>query len=1554
MPFLRLSIFLCIWYGRAGLLSRGVDVGVSLAQNDTIQESLVKHTSRDLATTDVEQHHAAGYPATHPVLQSCIVHMGCFNFVAPPRPNAAPEKIADQHRASVALSEISSELEGMATSPFKDDTSTWSVITVWALFWGCVILIRIWSIFHGHNVDARWSSERLELIAWQRGYWNWLGLSWTTRWIYRLSNLLSEEKAMVEDLGTLGHPDDEAEACFARFSQLWEEEVQTHGIEQASLWRIIIKFVTWRLISVVTACTALVFFFDFIARVFIVEIAVNYVVRVAAQAEIDNAIGVSRESMLMPVLAGLVAFWAIPMTCVCCDIASSLIVGRKCIRIQQALLTAIYRKAQRLPPGARDVDAEDEDSLVNLVNADVLLAFDNFVCRLVQTVVAVITLCFLMAIAFSRLKLAIFGGFIGVAPIGVLMFVGVLANVRYNEFQVHETRKRVSLMQEILQGIRTIKCCAWDRAALREVFRIRERELQWLKMFWWAVGFFVMSVQSVGPVLIFCTLASHVYWYHTMSSSLIFVCIQVLNNLRDLTKCIGDNLGRLPGIFAAVGRIDRFLRQPEAPMLSRGHAGDLTFVQRQDNHDGPLLRVKGDFSWTRDGPVALSEIDISVRHGELLAILGDAGSGKTTLLHAMLGELCRRGVDSQVLRPQRIAYCAQTPWIFDGTLKDNVVFAAEYEDERYNAVLSSACLLPDLEVLPGRDQAFLGTRGVQLSAGQKMRISLARAAYSQAADAMLVDDPFSSLDTRTATQVFQKLFLDPNLKERARVVVLQPDMERLAFFDRVVVLKKGRVIFDGRPQDAQANELFQGLFSASQSTISEESSISTTTNTTSSLGEQSEIEDVPQPPSGPLEPAPQEEDDVRRPATWSTLKSYMDMGGWAPVVGNVSLWGVQTVLFQLGLATLARWANLGQFNNMSTNRKYLCMFLLWFGLTQVILLPIWHLGITFSFCVSKIMHDSSVKAVLSAPLDKFFDKHPRSRVLNRLSNDMMSIDSLLFIRCAEVSVVWWSFVMPLGYVHIVMPWSFTMAAVPIYVGVYLVVLKYWQICVSMRNLTTMAKHDLISHFEGVLDQTVALRAFQEMKRAQQLAVLVQDRWAHSVFACNINIRMWIICTVSMLFSMLMAIVGIFAVVVPGWLGPGTFGLCIINCYAIQSAISYNLENMSGVQFEFIPFHRLRELMVPNIPQEKACIADGDKALEGFTATVTRKDLADLEIMTSSTAGSGGAVQVVLKGSRKVIFESSPDGAALIAADNDSLAELAPRLSEFQVPTLGERRHHLVSANSIMFDAVGLAEELCWATHQLQLEFQGGWLAGGAHVQIEDLRAGYSDQRDVLRNISMEVAPKQKVALVGAAGSGKSTLLLSILRILEPRGGQILLSGVDTTQVGLWALRRAVGFVTSDAFVFSGTIRYNLDPFSDYSDERLWYALRLVKLESLVSNLPDELNCPLQDVGSDLVFGERERQLLCLARMAIRKPGLLLLDEAPAGAEAMTLDTVKQALSSAFANSTIIAVLHDMERIADFDVAVVMQKGLVVERGPVSALLAIENGHLAKMCAANCR
>jgi len=221
-----------------------------------------------------------------------------------------------------------------------------------------------------------------------------------------------------------------------------------------------------------------------------------------------------------------------------------------------------------------------------------------------------------------------------------------------------------------------------------------------------------------------------------------------------------------------------------------------------------------DFAWSaeKDGSASQGCFTLQNIHliaegegeGQMIAIVGAVGSGKSTCLSSILNELPQtRGPSFSVTG--KIAFCAQTPWIQNMSLRENVLFGAtnSNKDDTLNAAyeeaIEAAALLPDIAILPNGSDCEIGERGINLSGGQKARVSIARAllaSKSQGANIILLDDPFSAVDGNTGNTIFHKGIVQM-LKGTLRVVALNSHMHLLPHFDRILVLDQGRVIADG-------------------------------------------------------------------------------------------------------------------------------------------------------------------------------------------------------------------------------------------------------------------------------------------------------------------------------------------------------------------------------------------------------------------------------------------------------------------------------------------------------------------------------------------------------------------------------------------------------------------------------------------------------------------------------------------------------------------------------------------------------------------------------------
>lgn len=248
-----------------------------------------------------------------------------------------------------------------------------------------------------------------------------------------------------------------------------------------------------------------------------------------------------------------------------------------------------------------------------------------------------------------------------------------------------------------------------------------------------------------------------------------------------------------------------------------------------------------------------------------------------------------------------------------------------------------------------------------------------------------------------------------------------------------------------------------------------------------------------------------------------------------------------------------------------------------------------------------------------------------------------------------------------------------------------------------------------------------------------------------------------------------------------------------------------------------------------------------------------------------------------------------------------------------------------------------------------------WPQNGS-IRFENYETKYRANLDpVLKNITLEMKPMEKIGVVGRTGAGKSTLSLALFRIIEGTSGSINIDNIDTNSIGLFDLRLKLNIIPQDSQCLEGTIRQNLDPFEKYSDEQLWNVLEIAHLKAHVSNMNTNernfeetgLSARVFDGGSNLSSGQR--QLLALARALLNPSKILVLDEATAAVDSQTDKIIQETIREEFGDKTIITIAHRIDTILDSDRILFLDRGEVKEFDSPKVLLANKNSLFYSLC-----
>uniref|UniRef100_A0A8C7VTN0 ATP-binding cassette, sub-family C (CFTR/MRP), member 3 n=1 Tax=Oncorhynchus mykiss TaxID=8022 RepID=A0A8C7VTN0_ONCMY len=449
------------------------------------------------------------------------------------------------------------------------------------------------------------------------------------------------------------------------------------------------------------------------------------------------------------------------------------------MRLRTSIIGAIYRKSLIITNAAKRTSTVGE--IVNLMSVDAQRFMDltTFLNMLWSAPLQIILALYFLWQNLGPSVLA------GVAVMILLIPLNAAIAVRTRAYQVEQMQykdARIKLMNEILNGIKVLKLYAWESSFKEKVLEIRQKELNVLRKTAYLGALSTMAWTSAPFLVALTTFAVYVTVdkNNILDAEKAFVSLSLFNILR-------FPLNMLPQVISSIVQV--------------GSSPPLSFSYSFLSHSLFILSVtvvNGKFTWAKQDPPALHNINLMVPQGSLLAVVGHVGCGKSSLVSALLGEMEKMEGDISI--QGSVAYVPQQAWIQNATLRDNILFGKAYNEHKYRCCLDACALTQDLEVLPGGDLTEIGEKGINLSGGQRQRVSLARALYNEA-DVYLLDDPLSAVDAHVAKHIFDQV-IGPEgaLQGKTRILVTH-GISFLPQVDNIVVMVEGRVSEMGSYQE---------------------------------------------------------------------------------------------------------------------------------------------------------------------------------------------------------------------------------------------------------------------------------------------------------------------------------------------------------------------------------------------------------------------------------------------------------------------------------------------------------------------------------------------------------------------------------------------------------------------------------------------------------------------------------------------------------------------------------------------------------------------------------
>ncbi|GLV41617.1 uncharacterized protein CBL_06846 [Carabus blaptoides fortunei] len=1118
------------------------------------------------------------------------------------------------------------------------------------------------------------------------------------------------------------------------------------------------------------------------------------------------------------------------------------------MKIRVGMCSLLYRKSLRLSKTA--LGETTVGQVVNLLSNDVN-RFDGAVVLLHNLWVGPLVTGVATYFMYKEIGIA---ACVGVTCILIFIpFQGWLAQ-RCSVLRLRtaiRTDERLRLMNEIINGIQVIKMYTWEVPFAKLVFDARQRELSQIRATSYIRGVNQSFHLSTTRSAIFAAILAYLLFGHNITAQKVFILTACFNVIKQsMTDFFASAITQLAEVDISIKRIHDFLMFEETlrPI-------EFKETDKKDNITDSLVKMEAsEKKRKRKGVViksasakwlpnlsdnTLSNISL-LASGKLVAVIGPVGSGKTSLLHAILKELPLSMGSVEV--NGTISYASQEPWLFAGTVRQNILFGKSLNKERYKTVVHKCALAKDYKLFPHGDRTIVGERGISLSGGQKARINLARAVYKKA-DIYLLDDPLSAVDTHVGKQLFESC-ISNYLRDKTCILVTH-QLQYLKQVDHIIILNNGTIEAVGSYEQLQETGLdFAKLLDAIPSPDEEiKKRIIMRRGSVHSIG--SVDEEKVEPPSE------LQESKCSGSVASSVYKTYFkNAGNCCTLFCLFSLFVLAQLSASAGDYFISYWVNLEEahyrrmLEHNSTfveppsrfwtfHRNY-CIYI-YSGITVVtILITLIRSFFFFSVCMraSKRMHNDMFTSIIRASM-RFFNTNNSGRILNRFSKDLGVVDESLpkaMIDCLQIGL---SLIGIFIVVAIVNPWLLLPTIVVLSIF-YFLRCVYLSTSRSVKRIEAVTRSPVFNHLSASLQGLTTIRAFGAHQILGKEFDNHQDLHSSAFYLFIASGRTFAF-YLDLVCVFYIAIVTLSFLVLGNEKFGGNVGLAITQVMGLMGMLQWGVRQSSELENQMISVERIVEYS--NLENERDTELPADK-----------------EIATN-------------------------------------------------------------------------------------------WPAEGK-IEFRDLYLSYSpDDPAVLRELNFVIEPKEKVGIVGRTGAGKSSLIAALFELSET-DGEILIDGISSKDVGLHTLRSQISIIPQEPVLFSGTMRKNLDPFDEFSDEVLWKALEEVELKQTVADLAGGLNGKMSEGGSNFSVGQR--QLVCLARAIVRNNRILVLDEATANVDPQTDALIQKTIRIKFAECTVLTIAHRLHTVMDSDKVLVMDAGTMVEFDHPFILLQNHNGFLCKM------
>ncbi|ORY48141.1 P-loop containing nucleoside triphosphate hydrolase protein [Rhizoclosmatium globosum] len=874
--------------------------------------------------------------------------------------------------------------------------------------------------------------------------------------------------------------------------------------------------------------------------------------------------------------------------------AKDFILKRVAFNIRTVLINAVVKKS--LTISSAKANEFSKGYVLNLINVD-----SESVSIFAEQVHELWALPLQLVVAIALLAVML-GSSIG-AGVGALLASMMLLGVTVPVFIIASLPKmlvandtRVKLIREALDGIRLIKIRSLGPSFESQINRVRLEQLHWLKRFLYGVVSFVVIGQLANflPQVSAFTLYAVRNGSDKADASIIFPAASLFQILVNPLIQLPQTLNAMISAMASWNRIYNFLVAPDREIVPDNAPDNLAISmesatfnwpsqvnETQTEKPAPKKRRKvkrGKKAKNVTDEVELEEkvpkklevvtssprsvlvnLDLKIEKGKFVAIVGAVGSGKSSLLSAILGDL--EMSSGQIAANGSIAYCTQQAWIQTGTVEENVLFGNPLNQEKLDLAVTCTCLQSDLANMPSGIKTVLGEKGTSVSGGQKTRIALARAVYSEA-DIYLLDDPLSSLDARVSRAVFNDCFKTA-LKGKT-ILLATHNHDVLKETDHIIFIRESGEISQGTHDELMKLKEFSEFVTTVDDTKTglvpkvaptKDASIHTSSNSAD--------------PSSIIADEEREIGNVKA----ATYMAYVRAcGGWVTIIALVTVIILKESAALISNQWLTWWSDnilLGQSHDVYFWTGWYNA-LVWIAIFFLVVLNfIVHAAIMRS---TRVFHESAVSGVMNAPI-WWFESQQIGRIMNRFTKDMAAIDQRLLPQVFQLIAGVGTLFSIVIILAINSPWLL-IGVVPL-AGMYMFVLRYYRSAMrQLKRLESVQRSPLYSHVSESLEGVSTILAYKKQAFFSKTTNTLLD-FSNSPLFYKIGAELWVILRLELLSAILVFILAS-QCTNSSFISPSSIGVALMYTNALTAIMNLVLQSAANMETEMVCVERLVE------------------------------------------------------------------------------------------------------------------------------------------------------------------------------------------------------------------------------------------------------------------------------------------------------------------------------------------------------------------------------------------